>query len=105
MDVIEAEKKPAMDWHPADIVAALRKEGWSMAELSRQAGLSSSTLKTALNRPYPKAENIIAAAIGVEPETIWPSRYAKRHFKPVFPSCIPPSAKERAKNSRSVAVE
>lgn len=103
MDVLNEQKKPAVDWHPADIGAALRKEGWSMAELSRQAGLSSSTLKTALNRPYPKAELIIAAAIGVAPEVIWPSRYAKRHFKPVFPS-IPLSSTNRPAASRMAVV-
>lgn len=105
MSAFEVEKKPAEDWHRADIVAELRKTGWSLRRLSVEAGLAEGTLKSALDRPYPKGENIIAAAIGVEPETIWPSRYAKRHFKPVFPSCIPSSAKERAKNSRPVAVE
>ncbi|WP_139769886.1 helix-turn-helix domain-containing protein, partial [Salmonella enterica] len=27
------------DWHPADIIAGLRKRGTSLAALSRQAGL------------------------------------------------------------------
>lgn len=40
------------DWHPADIIAALRKEGTTLAALSRKAGLSSSTLANALTRPY-----------------------------------------------------
>ena len=35
------------DWHPADIIAALRKKGTSMAALSRQAGLCSTTLANA----------------------------------------------------------
>jgi len=42
-------------------------------------------VKEALNRPYPKAERIIAAAIGIAPEVIWPERYAKRNFTPVLP--------------------
>ena len=41
------------DWHPADIIAALHKRGTSMAKLSREAGLASSTLANALNRPWP----------------------------------------------------
>lgn len=35
-------------WHPADIIAGLRKKGTSLAALSREAGLSSSTLANAL---------------------------------------------------------
>lgn len=63
------------DWHPADIVAGLRKQGTSLAAESRKAGLSSSTLANALTRPWPKGELIIAQALGVEPWKIWPSRY------------------------------
>ncbi|WP_315383568.1 transcriptional regulator [Microvirgula aerodenitrificans] len=86
MNTSSTQKNAAMDWHRADIVAALHKAGWSLRQLSREAGLSAGALNNALDRPWPKAENIIAAAIGIEPEAIWPSRYAKRHFKPVFPS-------------------
>lgn len=65
------------DWHKADIIASLRKKGTSLAALSREAGLRSSTLANALVRPWPKGEMIIANAIGVPPEEIWPSRYYK----------------------------
>ncbi|MCT6880727.1 MAG: helix-turn-helix domain-containing protein [Snodgrassella alvi] len=80
------QKNTAGDWHRADIVAELKKKGWSIAALSRNAGLSSNTLKTALAAPYLNGEKIIAAAIGVSAEEIWPSRYAKRSFKPSFPA-------------------
>ncbi|MDZ7279652.1 helix-turn-helix transcriptional regulator [Pantoea eucrina] len=63
------------DWHTADIIAALRKKGTSLAELSRNSGLSSSTLANALSRPWPKGEWLIANAINVHPSEIWPSRY------------------------------
>ncbi|NWK80330.1 helix-turn-helix transcriptional regulator [Aquitalea sp. LB_tupeE] len=69
---------PHEDWHRADIYAALRKKGWSLRQLSLTFGLSQNTLRTALDRPWPKAERIIAATIEVPPETIWPSRYAAR---------------------------
>ena len=86
MSTLHGPKKTIhSDMHRADIVAALRKKGWSLSELSRRNGLNSGTLKAALDRPYPKAEGIIAAAIGVTPEEIWPERYAKRNFTPVFP--------------------
>lgn len=63
------------DWHPADIIAGLRKKGTSLAAVSRSAGLSSSTLANALLRPWPKGEKLIADALGISPEIIWPSRY------------------------------
>ncbi|VDZ76518.1 transcriptional regulator [Salmonella bongori] len=53
-----------IDWHPADIIAGLRKKGTSMAAESRKNGLSSSTLANALTRPWPKGELIIAKALG-----------------------------------------
>ncbi|MBE8598151.1 helix-turn-helix domain-containing protein [Xenorhabdus sp. BG5] len=63
------------DWHQADIIAALRKRGTTLAALSRETGLSSSTLANALSRQWPKGEWIIANYLGVHPSEIWPSRY------------------------------
>lgn len=76
-----AQKK---DWHPADVVAALWKRGVSMRALSLQAGYSPGALKHALRRPYPRAEKIIADAIGVHPMEIWPSRYTADGY-PYYP--------------------
>lgn len=66
------------DWHRADIRAELEKRGTSLRKLSREAGLSENTLRNALDRKWPKGEKIIAGAIGVTPETIWPSRYKSK---------------------------
>lgn len=64
------------DWHRADIVAELRKAGWSLRRLALHHGYSSAnTLTVAMARPWPKGQRLIAEAIGVPPETIWPSRY------------------------------
>ncbi|CNI49787.1 helix-turn-helix domain-containing protein [Yersinia pekkanenii] len=63
------------DWHKQDILAAIRKEKGSLSALSRENGLSPSTLSNALTRPWPKGEVIIADAIGVSPQEIWPSRF------------------------------
>lgn len=85
MDAPNAPKKSVLaDWHRADIVAALHKNGWSLRKLSVQSGRSERTINGALDRPYPAAEKVIAAAIGVAPEVIWPERYAKRNFTPVL---------------------
>lgn len=67
------------DWHQADIIAALRKKGTTLAAVSRTAGLSSSTLANALSRPWPKGEKLISQAIGVPASAIWPSRYFDPH--------------------------
>lgn len=67
--------KEKKDWHNADIIAGLRKKGTTLARLSREAGLSSSTLANALSRPWPKGEWIIANALKLHPAEIWPSRY------------------------------
>ncbi len=70
----KSEPKKA-NWHPADIIAALRKAGWSLRRLSQAHGYHPDALKHALHRPYPKAEGMIADAIGVAPQTVWPTRY------------------------------
>lgn len=66
------------DWHPADVVAALRKAGWSLRKLSAHHGYTPTALDNALHRRWPKAERLISDAIGVSPEKIWPSRYAQK---------------------------
>ncbi|WP_118987602.1 helix-turn-helix domain-containing protein [Photorhabdus sp. CRCIA-P01] len=67
------------DWHPADIIAALRKRGTTLTALSRESGLSPSTLSNALMRRWPKGERIIADRLGVYPSEIWPSRYFNKN--------------------------
>lgn len=67
------------DWHPADIKCALHKKGVTLRKLSLDNGyLDRNSLSKALRRPWPKAEGIIAAALGTSPETLWPSRYDHR---------------------------
>lgn len=64
------------DWHPADVVAALRKAGLSLSGLAQAYGLSSSSaFSVALVRSYPICEQRIADALGIHPMVIWPSRY------------------------------
>lgn len=76
MTAPQPEKKPApQDWHPADVVAALRKAGWSMRRLAVHHGYSPTAFTTIATRPWPRAQAFIAAAIGVDPAAIWPSRY------------------------------
>lgn len=74
-EIKKPKKGPSSDWHPADIVASLRKAGWSIRQLSKHSGLAPGTLRHAIHSPYPKGEHLIADAIGVKPWEIWPSRY------------------------------
>jgi Ner family transcriptional regulator len=67
------------DWHPADVIAALRKAGWTLRGLDTANGYGPGTIKHALTRPYPKAEQIIAKALRMRPRDIWPSRYPQSH--------------------------
>lgn len=73
----KAAKKPVIeDWHPADIKAALHKRGITLAGIAKAAGMASSSgLSSTFYRSYPLNEQRIAAAIGVHPKVIWPSRY------------------------------
>lgn len=66
------------DWHRADVVAAVRKKGKNIRQLSIDAGLSPNTLKSALQFHYPKGEKIIADFLDMKPEQIWPSRYQNK---------------------------
>jgi Ner family transcriptional regulator len=71
------DKQPK-DWHRADIIAALRKRGWTLRQLSTRHGYAADTLRKALVKSYPKAQELIGDAIGVPARIIWPSRYAKK---------------------------
>lgn len=76
MNTNTAKKANQEDWHPADIIAALRKKGWTLRALALHHGLKdSSSMSAALVRSLPANEKRIADAIGVHPKAIWPTRY------------------------------
>ena len=60
---------------PADVQAALKKRGHSLAGLSAANGYHATAAGKALKRSWPAVETLIAEAIGVPPQQIWPSRY------------------------------
>lgn len=66
------------DWHPADVKAALEKEGYSLRQLAKKHGYAH--FAKVLYEPWLAAEAIVADAVGVPAELIWPSRYQQeRH--------------------------
>ncbi|MDR3536997.1 MAG: helix-turn-helix transcriptional regulator [Acetobacteraceae bacterium] len=64
------------DWHPADVLAALKKRGLTLAGLSIANGYHPTAAGKALKQSWPAVELLIAAALEVRPQTLWPSRYA-----------------------------
>jgi Ner family transcriptional regulator len=64
------------DWHPADVLAALKKRGKTLSGLSQAHGYHATAAGKALKQPWPALEAHIAAALDLRPEEIWPSRYA-----------------------------
>ncbi len=62
-------------WTITEIKAALEEEGWSCRQLSFSRGYQSNAVQTALHRPYPAVEKIIAHVVGVSAHEIWPDRY------------------------------
>jgi len=76
MPRIDTSKKPALqDWQPAYIVYQLRLKGLSLRRLSRLHGYAAGSAELANRLPWPKMERLIADALGVTPQQIWPSRY------------------------------
>jgi len=74
--VKKTPKKPASkDWHKADIICGLWKLKTSIQKLSREHGYVGNGLELAIRKPWPRAQRIIAEALGVTPQEIWPSRY------------------------------
>lgn len=74
--LLNSPKKPASkDWHRADIVAAVHKQGTTFQKLSLSLGYNDGVLRNALNFPAPKYERQIAEFLGTTPQKIWPSRY------------------------------
>ena len=63
------------DWHPADVLAALKKRGYNLAGLSVANGYHPTAAGKALKQQWPAMEKVLAEAIGMPPQAIWPSRY------------------------------
>lgn len=77
-DTVRQEGASLVDWHPADVQAALKKRGLSLAGLSVAHGYHPTAAGKALKRSWPSLEVIIAGAIGMVPNQIWPNRYSTR---------------------------
>ncbi|MFZ4540134.1 helix-turn-helix domain-containing protein [Propionivibrio sp.] len=76
MNAKVAKKASQEDWHPADVICALRKKKTTLRALATLHGIKdSSSFSAALVRSLPTNEKRIADALGIHPMVIWPSRY------------------------------
>lgn len=76
MAKLDTRKKPApQDWSSHYIVFRLRERGMTLRRLSRLNGYSANAATVAIGIAWTKMELLIATAIGVAPQEIWPSRY------------------------------
>lgn len=111
MSATTAPKKAShQDWHPAEVIAALRMKGLSLRQLALLNGYSNgSSLTTALRRPYPLAEALIAEALGKPAQELWPTRYdangtpnrGSQGPKPLLPQGAKPSRLRQRRNPQS----
>lgn len=68
-----ANQPEMVDWHPAQVKAALEMAGTNLAQLAKKHEYRH--INEVLNRPWHAVERIVAKALGREPQEIWPSRY------------------------------
>lgn len=62
---------------PLDVLYLIRKRGWSLAQIARDAGVSPQILSVALRKPCIGGEKAILDFLKVPGHEIWSDRYAK----------------------------
>ncbi|WP_167856063.1 helix-turn-helix domain-containing protein [Natronospirillum operosum] len=59
------------------VVYQVAIQGTSLAAVAREKGLARQTLYRAFDIPYPRMEKIMADAVGLTPQQLFPERYTK----------------------------
>lgn len=63
-------------WHPQDIIAGIRKSGWTHQKIAGHLGLSRSTVTLSIKTgSSPPVRAFIAELIGVSEAELWPFRF------------------------------
>lgn len=84
------------------IKAELRILDGSMKAFAEKRGVDERVIRRALILPQPRAEKVIAEALGTTPETLWPERYTDdvlnnpRHWRRHINVSSPKSSTVRA---------
>ena len=81
MNSTNTESHTVADMHRLDIVCSLHKKGITIKSLSLGEGLAAGTLSKALDCPWTKGERIIAEALEMKPQDIWPTRYKGTRYE------------------------
>lgn len=65
----------AINWSKQKILFELRQRGLNAANVAAKARISRYTVYGGMERPYPKVNDLIAEALGVPRQVIWPQFY------------------------------
>ena len=60
------------NWHPADVIAAVRKSGSTMQAIALAAGFHRTAASHCLSWPVPHANKAIADHLGKSVSDLWP---------------------------------
>lgn len=63
------------EWDRHAILAEIKRRFGTLNAFAALTPLTPSEISAALGAPYPKAEPIIAKALGLPVQTLWPDRY------------------------------
>lgn len=73
MNTAEIPSDPALRWEW--IKFQLRAKGTSLAKLAREQHVTGPALKNVKRTPYPRMERVIAKALGLTVQVLWPERW------------------------------
>lgn len=68
---ILADPKKRQAW----VIYQLKLQGQTLASVARDAGVAKQQTQKAMSAPYPRMEKIIADALGLTPQVLFPDRY------------------------------
>lgn len=69
-----------LGWHPQDIIAAVKKQGWTHQRIADHLGLSRATVSLGIKTgSSPAVRKFVAELIGgVSEQELWPFRFPTR---------------------------
>lgn len=57
------------------VIYQLKLQGESLASVARKSGVTKQQTQKAMSAPYPRMEKVIADALGLKPQHLFPDRY------------------------------
>jgi len=57
------------------IIYQAKLKGRTLAQIAREAGVSRQCIYSVFRRPYPRMEKVVADALGMAVNVLWPERY------------------------------